>query len=104
MAWSPVQRIYAGLVRVEAPGDYATLNSNQLRDATETRSPMRLVMLVVVDCPACGKLMRLATVVPAFADHAEIRSYKCVSCGEVRATEIDVATRRERPIVLADRP
>jgi hypothetical protein len=35
MAWSPVRRINAGLVRVEAPGDYATFNSNQLRDGTE---------------------------------------------------------------------
>ncbi len=61
---------------------------------------MKLVMLVVVDCPACGKLMRLATVVPAFADHAEIRSYRCDSCGEVRATEIDVTTLRERPITI----
>ena len=34
MAWSPVRRINAGLVRVEAPGDYATLNSYQLRDGT----------------------------------------------------------------------
>jgi hypothetical protein len=24
MAWSPVRRVNAGLVRVEAPGDYAT--------------------------------------------------------------------------------
>ena len=30
----PVPRVNAGLVRVEAPGDYATLNSNQLRDVT----------------------------------------------------------------------
>jgi plasmid maintenance system killer protein len=34
MAWSPVRRVNAGLVRVEAPGDYATPNSNQLRDGT----------------------------------------------------------------------
>ena len=34
MAWSPVRRVNAGLIRVEAPGDYATLNSNQLRDST----------------------------------------------------------------------
>ena len=34
MAWSPVRRVNAGLVRVKAPGDYATLNSNQLRDGT----------------------------------------------------------------------
>ena len=34
MAWSPVRRINAGLVWVEAPGDYATLNSNHLRDGT----------------------------------------------------------------------
>jgi len=40
MAWSPVQRVNAGLVRVEAPGDYATLNSNQLRDGTTESNGM----------------------------------------------------------------
>jgi len=34
MAWSPVRRVNAGLIRVEAPGDYATPNSNQLPDGT----------------------------------------------------------------------
>jgi hypothetical protein len=46
--------------------------------------------------------MRIANIVPAFADHAEIRSYKCHSCGEVRATEVEVGTLRERPIVIAE--
>jgi hypothetical protein len=41
MAWSPVRRINAGLVRVEAPGDYATLNSNQLRDATHSEGSVK---------------------------------------------------------------
>jgi hypothetical protein len=34
MAWSPVQRFNAGWFEVEHPGDYATLNSYQLRDGT----------------------------------------------------------------------
>jgi transposase InsO family protein len=34
MAWSAVPPVNAGLVPVEAPADYATLNSNQLRDGT----------------------------------------------------------------------
>ena len=43
MAWSPVRRINAGLVRVEAPGDYATPNSNQLRDGTLSPSVIALL-------------------------------------------------------------
>src|SRR6266516_731708 len=34
MAWSPIRRFYAGLFEVEHPGDYATFNSNHLRDST----------------------------------------------------------------------
>jgi hypothetical protein len=34
MAWSPVRRANAGILRVEHPGDYANLNSNHLRDGT----------------------------------------------------------------------
>jgi hypothetical protein len=57
---------------------------------------MKIVVCPVVDCPACGKLMRLAYVVPAFAAHAEIRSFKCDSCGEVRTTEIEAAVSSGR--------
>src|SRR5215211_363153 len=34
MAWSPVRRSNAGISRVANPGDYATPNSNHLRDGT----------------------------------------------------------------------
>jgi hypothetical protein len=34
MAWSPIRRANAGSFEVAQPGDYATLNSNQLRDGT----------------------------------------------------------------------
>ena len=34
LAWSPVRRTNAGRFEVEHPGDYATLNSYQPRDAT----------------------------------------------------------------------
>src|SRR3954452_19649677 len=34
MAWSPARRANAGIDRVGQPGDYATPNSNQPRDAT----------------------------------------------------------------------
>src|SRR5579872_3090658 len=71
-------------------------------EACDDGNSMKIVFQVVVDCPACGKLMRLANVVPAFAGHAEIRSYKCDSCGEVRATEVEVGTLRERPIFVAE--
>src|SRR3974377_89298 len=37
MAWSPVRRSNAGIRWVETPGDYATLNSNHSRDATDLR-------------------------------------------------------------------
>ena len=40
MAWSPVRRFNAGCFEVEHPGDYATLNSYQLRDGTEIRRPV----------------------------------------------------------------
>src|SRR3954447_4354904 len=36
MAWSPARRASAGLVRVGQPGDYATPNSNQPRDGTQS--------------------------------------------------------------------
>ena len=35
MAWSPARRANAGIDRVGQPGDYATPNSNQPRDATD---------------------------------------------------------------------
>ena len=47
MAWSPVRRSNAGIDGVEHPGDYATLNSNQLRDGTARPSAVR-----------CSKLSR----------------------------------------------
>src|SRR5262245_61203019 len=34
MAWSPTGRFNVGRFEVEHPGDYATFNSNQLRDGT----------------------------------------------------------------------
>jgi hypothetical protein len=34
MAWSPVRRFNAGRFEVDHPGDYATLNSYQLRDGS----------------------------------------------------------------------
>ena len=34
MAWSPVRRVNAGILRVKHPGDYATRNSNNPRDGT----------------------------------------------------------------------
>src|SRR3954447_11807993 len=34
MAWSPARRANAGIDRVGQPGDYATPDSNQPRDAT----------------------------------------------------------------------
>jgi hypothetical protein len=46
--------------------------------------------------------MRLANSLPAFAGHPEIRSYRCDSCGEVRATVIDLGTLRERPIAISE--
>jgi hypothetical protein len=35
MAWSPARRSNVGGFEVDHPGDYATLNSNQLTDGTE---------------------------------------------------------------------
>src|SRR3954447_20548495 len=35
MAWSPARRANAGIDRVGQPGDYATPDSNQPRDATD---------------------------------------------------------------------
>jgi hypothetical protein len=63
---------------------------------------MQIAVHPVVDCPACGKLMQLTTVVPTFAGHPEIHSWRCDSCGEVRATEVEVGTLCERPIVLPE--
>ena len=37
MAWSPVRRVNAGILRVKHPGDYATRNSNNPRDGTSKR-------------------------------------------------------------------
>ena len=34
MAWSPTRRFNVGRFEDEHPGDYATFNSNQLRDGT----------------------------------------------------------------------
>jgi len=34
MAWSPAWRFNAKRFEVEHPGDYATINSNHLRDGT----------------------------------------------------------------------
>jgi hypothetical protein len=42
MARSPVRRVNAGLVWVEAPGDYATPNSNQLRDGTASMTMLKV--------------------------------------------------------------
>src|SRR5436305_13850989 len=39
MAWSPARRANAGIDRVGQPGDYATPNSNQPRDATDGAQP-----------------------------------------------------------------
>jgi hypothetical protein len=33
-------------------------------------------------CPRCGTHMLLSRVVPAFADHPELRSYACRPCSE----------------------
>jgi len=35
MAWSPAWRFNAKRFEVEHPGDYATINSNHLRDGTK---------------------------------------------------------------------
>jgi hypothetical protein len=53
---------------------------------------MKIASLLVVDCPACGKLMRPAQIVPALMAHAEIRSFRCDFCGEVRTTDGETAT------------
>lgn len=34
-------------------------------------------------CPACGNVMRVVRVVPRVAGHAELRSFKCATCGEI---------------------
>ena len=34
MAWSPVRRVNAGILRVKHPGDYVTRNSNNPCDGT----------------------------------------------------------------------
>jgi hypothetical protein len=34
VAWSPIRRTNVGCFEVEQPKDYATVNSNQLRDET----------------------------------------------------------------------
>src|SRR3954451_10975374 len=58
MAWSPAQRANAGIERVGQPGDYATPNSNQPRDATATtkqqlyRIRLRAVRVWVVSAKA----------------------------------------------------
>jgi hypothetical protein len=40
MAWPPARRSKAGRFEVEHPGDYATINSNHLRDGTGGRGAL----------------------------------------------------------------
>jgi hypothetical protein len=44
-------------------------------------------------CPRCGTHMVLARVVPAFAGHAELRSYACRPCSEAVTVESPLAWR-----------
>jgi uncharacterized membrane protein len=48
MAWSPIRRANAGSFEVGHPGDYATLNSNQLRDGTVAPTDKLSVVLVAL--------------------------------------------------------
>src|SRR3954470_2516154 len=47
MAWSPARRANAGIDRVGQPGDYATPDSNQPRDATP--EPTGRAVVVEID-------------------------------------------------------
>jgi len=46
MAWSPVRRANAGILRVEHPGDYANLNSNHLRDGTQRQLAAASILII----------------------------------------------------------
>jgi hypothetical protein len=46
----------------------------------ELKSPQELT------CRQCGTKMQLAQTVPAVAGHAELRTYRCGSCGAVTTT------------------
>src|SRR5215204_3028076 len=48
MAWSPVRRSNAGISRVANPGDYATPNSNHLRDGTVPS--VQVLKIAVASC------------------------------------------------------
>jgi hypothetical protein len=38
---------------------------------------------IATGCPKCAKRMVLGCAIPQYGGHAEIRSYKCLGCGEV---------------------
>jgi C4-type Zn-finger protein len=60
---------------------------------------MQIISSIVVDCPVCGRLMRLIGAVPALGPITERRSYRCETCGELRATTIDPTSRRETQVL-----
>jgi hypothetical protein len=41
----------------------------------------RVIPLSVHRCPACGRPMRLDSVVPRFGSFPELRSFACKACG-----------------------
>src|SRR3954469_5999872 len=61
MAWSPARRANAGIDRVGQPGDYATPDSNQPRDATNTYGACDMQEYPMANLAAAG----IATVVAA---------------------------------------
>jgi predicted RNA-binding Zn-ribbon protein involved in translation (DUF1610 family) len=41
------------------------------------------------DCPSCGAIMRIVRVVPKLGGLAELRTFRCLDCGEVLTREAD---------------
>lgn len=42
-----------------------------------------------INCPSCGKPMRLRQLNPGFGTLPELRTYECTSCGIVKTEQID---------------
>ena len=61
---------------------------------------MKIEPCTVVDCPACGKLMRLTYVLPAFGSDPEICAFRCDDCGEVRTVTAEIAVTRTASVAV----
>ncbi len=42
-----------------------------------------------INCPSCGKPMRLRQLLPSFGRQQELRTYECVACAIVKTEKVE---------------